>query len=111
MGLALGNKSDAVGRLRSFVTNNLEVFSGIRDELLYTRGPTQHSRRCKSHEEYQLGLIAVNHFYNFGRQLSPEGSNKLFALSMRCGELEESIKVRRQPPNTCYVVDIFIWYT
>ncbi|KAK1934087.1 hypothetical protein X943_004006 [Babesia divergens] len=47
---------------------------------------------CKSHEEYQLGLIAVNHFYNFGRQLSPEGSNKLFALSMRCGELEESIK-------------------
>ncbi|CDR94962.1 hypothetical protein BBBOND_0201190 [Babesia bigemina] len=48
---------------------------------------------CKSHEEYKLGLIAVNHFYNFGRQLSPEGVNKLFVFSMRCGELEESLKL------------------
>ncbi|ORM41383.1 uncharacterized protein BXIN_2493 [Babesia sp. Xinjiang] len=48
---------------------------------------------CKTHEEYKLGLLATNHFYNFGRQLSPEGVNKLFVFSMRCGEYEESLKL------------------
>ncbi|KAK1442560.1 hypothetical protein BgAZ_300780 [Babesia gibsoni] len=48
---------------------------------------------CKSHEEYQLGLTAVNHFYNFGRQLSPEGVNKLFVFTMRCREYREAIKL------------------
>ncbi|GFE54461.1 hypothetical protein BaOVIS_018650 [Babesia ovis] len=48
---------------------------------------------CKTHEEYKLGLIATNHFYNFGRQLSPQGVNKIFVFSMRCGEFEESLKL------------------
>ncbi|GIX65244.1 uncharacterized protein BcabD6B2_46790 [Babesia caballi] len=68
---------------------------------------------CKSHEEYKLGLIALNHFYNFGRQLSPEGVNKLFIFSMRCGELEESLKLLEgtrdwlpKPPDIDLVYDL-----
>ncbi|KAG6440114.1 hypothetical protein BBOV_II001335 [Babesia bovis T2Bo] len=48
---------------------------------------------CKNRESYSLGVIATNHFYNFGRQLTPEGVNKFFVFALRCGELDESLKL------------------
>ncbi|AFZ81450.1 hypothetical protein BEWA_008610 [Theileria equi strain WA] len=48
---------------------------------------------CKNEEEYKLGLSATNHFYNFGRQLTPEGVNKLFVMTLRCKQTQEAIKL------------------
>ncbi|UKJ89709.2 hypothetical protein MACJ_002963 [Theileria orientalis] len=54
---------------------------------------------CKTEQDYKHALVATNHFYNFGRQLSPEAVDKLFVTTMRCNMLEEAIELIRGSCN------------
>ncbi|KAF5153243.1 hypothetical protein TpMuguga_04g02510 [Theileria parva strain Muguga] len=48
---------------------------------------------CKTEKDYKYALTAVNHFYNFGRQLTPEAIDKLFVTTLRCNQLDEAIEL------------------
>ncbi|BAM42087.1 conserved hypothetical protein [Theileria orientalis strain Shintoku] len=54
---------------------------------------------CKTEKDYKYALVATNHFYNFGRQLSPEAVDKLFVTTMRCNVLDEAIELIRGSRN------------
>ncbi|SJK86126.1 conserved Plasmodium protein, unknown function [Babesia microti strain RI] len=66
--------------------------------------------KCHKETDYALGLLAMNHFYNFGRQISPIGSTKLLSLCIRCKQYDEAIQLLKhsnawlQEPPSLYLI-------
>ncbi|XP_953113.1 uncharacterized protein TA08500 [Theileria annulata] len=85
---------------RSFIWVR-ETFSSESTSPIYTRFgtyiPFNNENyifiRCKTEKDYKYALTATNHFYNFGRQLTPEAIDKLFITTLRCNQLDQAIEL------------------